>query len=1497
MQIDGYRVLRIAHEGSYGPVLQAEEAQTGKWVAIQVFAGQQLPPQPSVRGLQTYLQTLQRLSLPGVAMPMGCGALPDGRLYLASAWIAGSTFPTAQQSLADALLWGQQLAATLESAHRHGLYHQHLRPSQILRSVGRHSRQCTILGLGLSYLLGKPAKTPDAATRAFVAPEGHQAEGGAAADVYSLGVLIRMMLGLPSASSRSVSSGAAEDAGAKHSPLTLLAALTEEMTASNPALRPSMSEVNDQLFRLGKSRPLGFSRSPARGDSTLLKRELRANSTWGAGASDDPVSLAAAKPTPTAGGGTAEIDALIGQVFGNFRLVRCLGSGAMGTVYEGRQELIGHRVAVKVLRPQPGSGKEYARRFIDEARAVNIVQHSGLVSVTDCGQRDDGLLFIVMELLSGETLEAALARRTTPPQQAEAVPILVQIARALAATHAHGIVHRDLKPSNIMLIRDADAPDQLRVKILDFGIAKVASDTEEEGEHTQTGVIMGTPSYMAPEQYGAAKNVDGKADVFALGVLIFEMLAGQSPFGEGSSFVAVVRPPKRLREKVRGVSAALDQLVARMLSAKSAERPSMQEVAHALQRLQGQRTLLWRAGALLVWAGLAGASAFVLLQPPSLARLQQRQDDVRGRAIQVLQDALAAQHPAVVRAAAAQALGQTRDPAYIERLIPLAKDADLEVALAATNALAVIGDNRAGAVLRELLEAPSEGLRMEAALALAQLQPAKVSDPGRRYLHHQLARLTKHAPAETLPLRARLAGQLCTTGDKPVCEQLLDGLEQQDAAIPFASRLNYLEQLAGRVDFGVRARQQLLLMAAQRDENQRLLVIASLQRLGLADDAARLQLLQTAQQVGPLQTIAAWHLSRLGNDGFCPLFVALVRDAAQDVHARQLAADGLARCGFEKVQVLVPLLAKLEETQDPALSVLRVLYAGSLLRAVGPKPARSAEQQWKLVESLVSSDRSADYLTAVAMLEALPDERSVELLGQVLANSQADVEVRKAAAAALGTKQLRGVLGVLAVALQDANTDVRESGMRAILRLMAELKHPESAGLGSALLDRLHQLMESAENQRERVVARLLLLLSGEREQLDSLRRLMNQSDREDLRLLIVELAPADSELVRSALHDTSVKVRFFAARRRAEVRGRDAIPVLQEMLARRGEEALLSYWMLRQLDVSVSAPKHLGDLLGRGAELFLRIEVVRILAQLSVAEALPLLQQAQTDPAAMVRREVALAASALYDRSHDPRLLDMLHSLLGDAESVVRIKAQALLNQLQPGAVVPQAKPMVSSEVPKVQSQSLAARTAVVQQPVNAVDAGTDAQTPAESSSVVRPRTKEQPAQTTPPATTRVPPTPTQQGHAWLSDAGRLVGQGKKDEAVQILDHALKQLKNESSLDIYSRLRWERGQVQVSRGRLDDALRDYNMVWDRYHGSPPSPMLGIDRKFEELKQKVGRLDIYIKKQSECVRDSSLLVMGGMPLAFTYKGRIRVDAKIPAGQVQKQGECFPAGKK
>ena len=1492
MQIDGYRVLRIAHEGSYGPVLQAEEAQTGKWVAIQVFTRQQPSTQAPVRGLQAYLQTLQRLSLPGVAMPMGCGTLPDGRLYLASAWIAGSTFPTTQQSLADALLWGQQLAATLESAHRHGLYHRHLRPSQILRSVGRHSRQSTVLGLGLSYVLGPPALPSDSAAKAFVAPEGHQEEGGAAADVYSLGVLIRMMLGLPSQPSRTASARAVGEAGAKHSTLTQLATLTEEMTSDNPALRPAMSEVNQQLFRLGKSRLLGFSRTVLGGDSTASVRNPGAPPTWGDTASDDAESTVAANPKPAAGKEGTDKDALLGQVFGNFRLVRCLGSGAMGTVYEARQELIGHRVAVKVLRPQPGAGKEYARRFIDEARAVNIVQHSGLVSVTDCGQRDDGLLFIVMELLSGETLETALERRTAPPPQAEALPILVQIARALAATHAHGIVHRDLKPSNIMLTRDAEAPDQLKVKILDFGIAKVASTTEEEGEHTQTGVIMGTPSYMAPEQYGAAKNVDGKADVFALGVLIFEMLAGQSPFGEGSSYVAVVSPPKRLREKVRSVSASLDVLVAQMLSPKPADRPSMQDVASALARLQGQRTLLWRAGALLVWAGLAGASAFVLLQPPSLAQLQQRQEDVRGRAIRVLQDALAPKHQAVVRVAAAQALGQTRDPAYMEWLIPLAKDADLEVALAATNALAVMGDNRSGAVLRELLDASSEGLRMEAALALTQLQPAKLGEPGRSYLRQQLARLIKHAPAQTAPLRARLAGQLCATGDKLVCEQLLDGLEQQDASIPFAFRLSYLEQLAGRVDLGARARQQLLLMAAQRDDSQRLLVIASLQRLGLADDAARLQLLQTAQKVGPQQTIAAWHLSRLGSDGFCPLFVALVRDTAQDVHARQLAADGLARCGFEKVQVLVPLLEKLEGTQDPALSVLRVHYAGSLLRAVGPKPARSAEQQWKLVESLVSSDRSADYLTAVAMLEALPDERSVELLGQVLANSQADVEVRKAAAAALGTKQLRGVLGVLAVALQDANTDVRESGMRAILRLMAELKHPESAGLGSALLDRLHQLMQSADNERERVVARLLLLRSGERDQLDPLRRLMNQSDREELRLLIVELAPAESELVRSALHDSSVKVRFFAARRRAEVQGRDAIPVLQEMLARRGEEALLSYWMLRRLDVSVSAPAHLGDLLGRGAELFLRIEVVRILAQLSVAEALPLLQQAQTDPAAMVRREVALAASALYGRSHDPRLLDMLHSLLGDAESTVRIKAQALLNQLQAGAVAQQAKPTLSSEALKPQSQPVIAKPAVAQQPI-AVDAGVDALAQTESSLVVRPRIKEPVA----PAANRMPPTPSQQGHAWLSDAGKLLGQGKKDEAVQVLDSALKQLKNDSSLDIYSRLRWERGEVQVSRGRLDDALRDYNMVWDRYHGSPPSPMVGIDRKFEALKQKVGRLDIYIKKQSECVRDSSLLVMGGMPLAFTYKGRIRVEAKIPAGQVQKQGECLPAGKK
>ena len=205
-------------------------------------------------------------------------------------------------------------------------------------------------------------------------------------------------------------------------------------------------------------------------------------------------------------------DPRIGTLFGNFRIVRKLGEGGMGIVYEAENPKIQSRAAVKILHAHLAEDEEFAQRFLNEARAVNVIRNRGLVEIFDFGKLPDGTLYYVMELLNGDSLHKRLAERKGPFPQLEVIGIGVQVARALAAAHKVGIVHRDLKPENIMIEADPVNAGQDWVKILDFGIAKIRAskaqqtDPDKTDVKTQVGSSMGTQRYMPPEQHGNAED-------------------------------------------------------------------------------------------------------------------------------------------------------------------------------------------------------------------------------------------------------------------------------------------------------------------------------------------------------------------------------------------------------------------------------------------------------------------------------------------------------------------------------------------------------------------------------------------------------------------------------------------------------------------------------------------------------------------------------------------------------------------------------------------------------------------------------------------------------------------------------------------------------------------------------------------------------------------------------------------------------------------------------
>jgi serine/threonine-protein kinase len=226
---------------------------------------------------------------------------------------------------------------------------------------------------------------------------------------------------------------------------------------------------------------------------------------------------------------TEGVDGLpAGTVIGGYRILELLGEGGMGRVYVAEHIKLGRRVAMKVLKTELATNVNAVSRFFAEARAVNRISHDHIVEITDFLEKSGGYNCYIMELLRGEDLGLRLLR-AEPPSLATSVEIAIQIASALGAVHAAGIVHRDLKPDNIFLIERSGSRNY--VKLLDFGVAKLIDpfDTGIATHTTAAGQIIGTPEYMSPEQAGG-QVVDHRTDIYALGVILYELVTGQLPF-------------------------------------------------------------------------------------------------------------------------------------------------------------------------------------------------------------------------------------------------------------------------------------------------------------------------------------------------------------------------------------------------------------------------------------------------------------------------------------------------------------------------------------------------------------------------------------------------------------------------------------------------------------------------------------------------------------------------------------------------------------------------------------------------------------------------------------------------------------------------------------------------------------------------------------------------------------------------------------------------------
>ncbi len=272
---------------------------------------------------------------------------------------------------------------------------------------------------------------------------------------------------------------------------------------------------------------------------------------------------------------------MIGQVIGNFRVVALLGRGGMGEVFVAEHVGIATRVAVKVLLPEISTNTDHVHRLFNEARIVGRIKHAGIARIFDVGFHAEQA-YLVMELLEGESL-AARIRRTGGLAPVELADIGRQIASVLAATHAAGVTHRDLKPDNIYLVPDAELGRGERVKVLDFGIAKLSG-----GSGPRTIGTMGTPAYMAPEQWGNSACVDWRADAYSLGCVLFEMATSRPPFSSATIAEAYTQhtqtAPPSPRTTAPQLPREIEALVMQLLAKDPAARgSSMTEIALRLE--------------------------------------------------------------------------------------------------------------------------------------------------------------------------------------------------------------------------------------------------------------------------------------------------------------------------------------------------------------------------------------------------------------------------------------------------------------------------------------------------------------------------------------------------------------------------------------------------------------------------------------------------------------------------------------------------------------------------------------------------------------------------------------------------------------------------------------------------------------------------------------------------------------------------------------------------